>query len=275
MNYRDALAEGIEAATVLGLDTTKAASAADVIERRLGFEGETYVFALAGGTGVGKSSLLNAVAESDVAIVRAIRPTTSRPLAWIAAEDATELKPLLDWVGVEDIVLHHRDDLSDVAILDLPDVDSVKVEHRATVDSLLPRLDSVYWVVDSEKYDDERLHSYLRGFARHGERMVFLFNKAERHTPTERQLLSSDLERRLTLDGIKNPKVAMVSAQTGLGVAELRQTLNRAASEKQAMAEKLSADAREAISRTRCSRRRQRPAFGPNRAAKSSRGGSG
>ena len=73
-----ALAEGTEAARDLGLDTTEAERTAALIEQRSGFEGNTYVIALAGGTGVGKSSLLNALAESHVTEVRAIRPTTSR-----------------------------------------------------------------------------------------------------------------------------------------------------------------------------------------------------
>ena len=50
--------------TDLGL-TDHAASARELveqIERRLGFPGEVYVLALAGGTGVGKSSVLNALA---------------------------------------------------------------------------------------------------------------------------------------------------------------------------------------------------------------------
>lgn len=247
MNPSAALDAAIGAAASIGLDTTTAERTARLIDDRLGFEGGTYVFALAGGTGVGKSSLLNALAGSQVAEVRAIRPTTSEPLAWVAAEDRSEVTPLLDWVGVADVVTHHREDLADVAVLDLPDVDSVKVEHRATVDVLLPRIDAVYWVVDSEKYDDERLHQYFRSLARHGDRMVFLFNKAERLASDEQQLLVSDLERRLTLDGIRRPVVKMVSARNGQGVEELRANLAGAAQAKQALKEKLDADARQAL----------------------------
>ena len=46
-----------------------------------GFPGELYVLALAGGTGVGKSSVLNALAGEAVSQVRAVRPTTEQPLA--------------------------------------------------------------------------------------------------------------------------------------------------------------------------------------------------
>ena len=48
-----------------------------------GFPGDAYVLALVGGTGVGKSSLLNALAGGDVSPASARRPTTSEPIAWV------------------------------------------------------------------------------------------------------------------------------------------------------------------------------------------------
>ncbi|HEU4750766.1 MAG TPA: GTPase, partial [Acidimicrobiia bacterium] len=155
------------AATDLGLsaEARAAQSLLGQIERRLGFKGDTYVMALAGGTGVGKSSVLNALAGQPVSPARALRPTTEHPLAWVANDSREMLAPLLDWLGISRVVGHHRADLQGVAILDLPDVDSIRIEHRATVDALLPRIDVVAWVVDLEKYDDERLHQYLRALA--------------------------------------------------------------------------------------------------------------
>ena len=59
--------------------------------RRIGFLGETVVIALGGGTGVGKSSLLNALAGSTVAPTGALRPTTDQPLAWIPASSCPDI----------------------------------------------------------------------------------------------------------------------------------------------------------------------------------------
>ena len=60
------LLQAIEAADVLGIPTEAAREVhADGI-RRLGFPSDAYVLALVGGTGVGKSSLLNALAGSTV-----------------------------------------------------------------------------------------------------------------------------------------------------------------------------------------------------------------
>ncbi len=233
------------AAADLGLaDHARSARAlVERTERRLGFPGEVYVLALAGGTGVGKSSVLNALAGVTVSPARALRPTTEKPLAWVANDAREELRPLLDWLGVERVLGHDRTDLSGVAILDLPDVDSVRIEHRAAVDGLLPRIDVVAWVVDPEKYDDERLHDYLRRLAPHAERMRFVFNKADRLDSLQRQMLVDDLRSRLAADGIERASIDMVSAADGFGIDDLRAELNRAADAKAIVAAKLATDA--------------------------------
>ena len=239
------LQEAAAAAGDLGL-TDHARSArelVDRIDRRLGFAGTAYVLALAGGTGVGKSSVLNALAGASVSPARALRPTTEQPLAWVANEGREELRPLLDWLGVQRVVGHDRRDLSGVAILDLPDVDSVRIEHRATVDALLPRIDAVAWVVDPEKYDDERLHEYLRRLAPHAARMRFIFNKADRLDAQQQEMLVRDLRHRLSADGIERAEVTMISASDGSGVDELRAELSQAADGKAIVAAKLATDA--------------------------------
>lgn len=245
MNPIERLREVAAAAADLGLaeQARSAELLADESERRLGFPGEIYVMALVGGTGVGKSSVLNALAGEEVSPARALRPTTEQPLAWVANEAQEEIRRLLDWLGVERVVGHDHTDLSGVAILDLPDVDSVRTEHRATVDALLPRVDAVAWVVDPEKYDDERIHSYLRRLSSHADRMRFIFNKADRIDPEEREMLAEDLRRRLASDGIADATVDVVSAQDGIGIGELRNALAQAADAKAIVAAKVATDA--------------------------------
>ena len=112
MNPFDRLQEAATAADQLGL-TDHARTARELIERidrRLGFPGGVYVLALAGGTGVGKSSVLNALAGEVVSQVRALRPTTEQPLAWVASESRDELRPLLEWLEVDQVVGHDRSD---------------------------------------------------------------------------------------------------------------------------------------------------------------------
>ena len=98
----------------------------------MGFPGDAYVLAFVGGTGVGKSSLLNALAGETVSPASVRRPTTSVPVAWVPAAERTALEPLLEWLGVDEVREHGATDLGPVAILDLPDMDSVATEHRGS-----------------------------------------------------------------------------------------------------------------------------------------------
>ncbi len=226
------------------------AAEADAVVRRArersGFPGATYVLALAGGTGVGKSSVLNALAGTSVSTVRAVRPTTDAPVAWVADARRDELEPLLAWLEVGQIATHADTSLAGVAVLDLPDVDSVRTEHRALVDELLPRIDAVAWVVDPEKYDDERLHGYLRATAAHAPRMRFVLNKADRLTDAQREELAADFRRRLDAAGIQAPRVSVVSAVRGDGIDALRAELAGEANAKELVAAKLMTDAHDA-----------------------------
>lgn len=248
------LREAVEAARSIGLEEEAAAARAVArrVGRRSGFGGSAYVMALAGGTGVGKSSVLNALAGKTVSEVRPIRPTTDRPVAWVAEERRAELGPLLEWLKVDTVVGHANPDLADVAILDLPDVDSVRGEHRAMVDVLLPRIDAVTWVVDPEKYDDARVHAYWRELAPHADRLRFVLNKADRLSAEEGSQITEDLRRRLVADAIDRPVINVVSAREGFGIDRLRAELADAAHAKVIIAAKLEADragAAEALAR--------------------------
>jgi len=162
----------VEAAEALGLDPGAARQTAERTRRRLGFPGTAFVLALAGGTGSGKSSVLNALAGTQVSPVGAVRPVTAEPVAWVPADQAGELRPLLEWVGVERVVTHRDRRFDDLCLIDLPDYDSVERAHRARVDEVLPKVDAVCWVLDPQKYNDRVLHEdYLRPLAHHAARL--------------------------------------------------------------------------------------------------------
>ncbi|MGQ0849881.1 MAG: GTPase [Actinomycetota bacterium] len=248
----DALRQATAAADELGLGE-KAGQGRQLIDRiteRLGFPGEVYVLALAGGTGVGKSSVLNALAEKSVSPARALRPTTEMPVAWVAETDRRQVSPLLDWLGVHRVVGHELPRLDGVVILDLPDFDSIRLEHRLAVDALLPRIDAVAWVVDPEKYDDERLHTYLRSMVPHRARMRFILNKADRLRPEDHKVLTDDLRQRLATIGLSNVVVDVVSAVDGSGIDALRADLSSAADAKAIVVAKAVTDVRTQIAET-------------------------
>jgi hypothetical protein len=195
------LDDAIAAATTLGIPTEEARTIASDAAERLGFPAETYVLALVGGTGVGKSSLLNALAGSSVSDASARRPTTAQPLAWVPRSSRTNLVGLLDWLGVpKDQVRDHRGDApGDVAILDLPDLDSIEGAHRERVEAILPRVDAVVWVTDPEKYHDAILHDdFLADWLPRLDRQVVVLNKTDRLSADDAERVRRDLERDLT-----------------------------------------------------------------------------
>ena len=238
------LRAAVDAAASIGLEAegARTRTVARRVARRAGFGGAVYVMALAGGTGVGKSSVLNALAGEEVSPAKSVRPTTDAPVAWVPADKRDELDALLDWLKVGSIVTHEGRELDDVAILDLPDIDSVRVEHRATVDALLPRIDAVTWVVDPEKYDDHREHAYWRSLVPHADRLRFVLNKADRLTDADVKVVADDLRARLIASGIPRPEVHVVSAVRGTGIDGLREALADAGHAKVIIATKLETD---------------------------------
>jgi GTP-binding protein EngB required for normal cell division len=210
------------------------------------------VVALIGGTGVGKSTILNALGGGNVSQAGARRPTTGAPVAWVAESAADEVRPLLDRLGVARTQTHAGDDLARVVILDLPDVDSLDGSHRSTVEAVLPKLDVVAWVTDPEKYADAALHDdFLRDWLPRLDRQIVILNKTDRLAPEARATVTRDLERVLVRElppRTQTPPVIETSALDGeAGVAALRNWLASAADAKAVVAGRLAAAARAAI----------------------------
>ena len=110
-------------------DLEAARRAARSARDRAGHLGATLVTALLGGTGVGKSSLLNALAGEHVASTSPVRPHTTEPLAWIPSGAEPALATLLDDLEITRRVVQSR--VPGMAILDMTDVDSVEAGHRS------------------------------------------------------------------------------------------------------------------------------------------------
>lgn len=241
-----ALADAADAATSLGIDATRARGVLDRARARLGFEGSAYVLALVGGTGVGKSSLLNALAGGVISPASARRPTTDAPVAWVASSARRETAPLLEWLGVREIQDHDTGGFGDVAILDLPDIDSTTPEHRARVDELLPRVDAVVWVADLEKYRDAILHDdYLRRWAPRLARQLVVVNKADR-MPDDVERVREHLASSLRDAGLNGIPVAVTSATHDREVGELREWIAEGVEAKRVISARIGTEVREA-----------------------------
>ena len=202
------------------------------------------VVAVAGATGSGKSSLVNALAGEAVSQVGVRRPTTSAPTAVVWGDDSAGT--LLDWLEVPrrhaaaDRPAYAADGL---VLLDLPDFDSVRVEHRLEVDRLVELVDLLVWVLDPQKYADAALHDrYLRPLAGHGDVTLVVLNQADLLDPAGLAACLADLRRLLADDGLPDVPVLAASALTGEGLDALRKELADRATARRASVQRLEAD---------------------------------
>jgi hypothetical protein len=248
-----ALDDAIGAAAGLGLDTTGAEAVRVEARERLGLVSDAYVLALIGGTGVGKSSLLNALAGREVSPAGVRRPTTSRPVAWVATSAAPRIMSLLERLGAAERRLHDVVELEGVVILDLPDVDSLDPSHRAAVEAVLPRVDAVAWVTDPEKYADALLHDgFLKRWIPRLDRQVVVLNKADRLAPDDVDTVRGHLGRVLATElagsSSGRPDVLVVTATGGPdGIAPLRAWLYERIDAKVVVAGRLAAAITDAV----------------------------
>ena len=229
-----------------------AAEAAKALRQRSGFIGDTLVVALAGGTGSGKSSVLNAIAGAEIASVSPVRPHTDFPLAWVPTDAGPGLGRMLDELSIYERATH--DAFPGLAILDLPDIDSIVEWHRTVVEDLLPRIDAVIWLFDPEKYRDPMLHEdFLQRLSRHGEQFLFVLNKVDRIARDELDAVVADLKTALREDGYESPKIFPIAAAppdaAPIGVDTLARHLANELDGKRMAAGKLLGDVRAAAER--------------------------
>ena len=247
----DALARAVRAGRAV-LAPELVAAAQQVEDRaghRLRLSADHTVVALAGSTGSGKSSLLNALVGEAVAAVDVLRPTTSEALAVVRGPDGAA--PLLDWLGIRrrhtvvDVVgtVGSEDEADGLVLIDLPDHDSVRTEHRLEAERLLALVDLMVWVVDPQKYADAAVHErYLRGLSAHAHVVLVVLNQVDRLTTQDRAACHADLQRLLAEDGLAGVRVLDVSARTGEGVDGLRAALDDAARQRVAARARVEAD---------------------------------
>ncbi|MEU0690451.1 GTPase [Streptomyces uncialis] len=221
------------------------------------------VVAVAGATGSGKSTLFNALAGVNISDTGVRRPTTSSPIACTWTDGAAGL---LDRLGVPGRlrrrpVPHAGGEarLDGLVLIDLPDHDSASVVHREQVDRVLALVDAVIWVVDPEKYADAVLHErYLRPLAGHAEVMFVVLNQIDRLPGDAADQVLDDLRRLLDEDGIAlgeydepGATVLALSALTGEGMDQLRESLDQFLAERAAPARRIAADVDAAAGRLR------------------------
>jgi hypothetical protein len=135
--------------------------------------------------------------------------------------------------------------LDGLVLLDLPDHDSVRLEHRLEVDRLVQLVDVLVWVLDPEKYADAAVHErYLVPLAGHAGVLLVVLNQVDRLDPAATRACLADLRGLLDREGLADTRLLAVSARTGTGLGELRADLARRVSARRAATDRLAADVR-------------------------------
>jgi hypothetical protein len=178
-------------------------------------ETRPLVVALFGGTGVGKSSLLNRLAGTAIARVGVERPTSREVTAYLHQDVEMAALPSALPTRAVHIERHSSAAFREVLWLDAPDIDSTEEANRRAALAWLPHVDLVCYVVSPERYRDDVgwrvLHT--RGH-KHG--WLFVLNHWDEGDPQQ----ADDLVRILQAAGFENPFVLRTSCRPGFAAAD-------------------------------------------------------
>lgn len=175
---------------------------------------------LLGGTGVGKSMVMNALAGVEISSTSHRRPHTHQVI--IYRHEHVERPAFLENTAVPwHEIIHKADPIRQIILCDLPDFDSLLEEHRDRVTGFLELLDIVIWVTSPEKYADNLFYSFLKSVPKARHNFYFVLNKTDLlFQGSELEPAYQELSALLALflqylqkSGIQEPLLYTISAQ--------------------------------------------------------------
>ena len=180
------------------------------------------IAAFFGGTGVGKSSLLNRLAGDPIAKTGVERPTSQEVSLY--AHESIHFRALPNHVPLDRVRMgrHHHDDLRQVVWVDMPDIDSVDQDNRQLVLDWLPHIDVLLYVVSPERYRDDKGWRLLTDCG--GDHAwIFILNQWDRGEDVQLE----DFKRLLAHTGFLDPIVltTVCPEPTSLPIADQFSTL--------------------------------------------------
>ena len=160
---------------------------------------------LLGPTGAGKSSLLNAIAGTEVSPAGVLRPTTREAILYASESDTKKILAggRLRLISAHRIVSAIAASTSTgVAVIDAPDIDSVERDNRLLADILLEVCDLCVFLTTATRYADLVPWQVLRRAQERGLPLVVLLNRVPRDA-RDRQIVMADARRLLADAGMR------------------------------------------------------------------------
>ncbi|SMG66042.1 membrane protein containing GTP-binding protein, HSR1-related domain [methanotrophic bacterial endosymbiont of Bathymodiolus sp.] len=213
--YSDLVAETKGWAQVL---VTSAWASESALNKLLGYDARTpdslfsdassrpLIVAFLGGTGVGKSTLLNRLADKQIAQTGVVRPTSREvTLFHHSSVKIAHLPSLLPLDKIK-IAEHNEAKNKHIIWIDMPDFDSAESGNQQLVLEWLPHIDVLIYVVSPERYRDSKAWQILQAEGgRHA--WIFVLNQSDRGQAEQYQ----DFTKQLSKAGFNNPLVFQTS----------------------------------------------------------------
>ena len=160
------------------------------------------IVAFLGGTGVGKSTLLNRLAGKQIAQTGVVRPTSKEVTLFHHSSVKIAHLPSLLPVDKIKIAEHSEEKNKHIIWVDMPDFDSTEDSNQQLVLEWLPHIDVLIYVVSPERYRDNKAWQILKAEGgRHA--WIFVLNQSDRGQAEQYQ----DFIKQLAKAGFNNPLV--------------------------------------------------------------------
>ncbi|SCN46727.1 hypothetical protein BAZMOX_03651_0 [methanotrophic endosymbiont of Bathymodiolus azoricus (Menez Gwen)] len=181
-----------------------------------GSSSRPLIIAFLGGTGVGKSTLLNRLAGQEIARTGVVRPTSKE--VTLFHHTSVKITQLPSRLPIDKIKVAEHSDASKKHIIwiDMPDFDSTEKSNQQLVLEWLPHIDVLVYVVSPERYRDNKAWQLL--LAEGGKHAwIFVLNQSDRGEVEQYQ----DFINQLHKAGFNNPIVYQTCCVTDKTLAQI------------------------------------------------------